>query len=120
MHSLSVAAIVFAFVYGGALLGMLIRSFLPADHLSSESKDVVKLGTGLIATMAALVLGLLTASAKGSFDAQTAAVKQAAAEIIILDRTLAEYGPQAGSPPAPPAAPAGGSRSSARRGSPGS
>ena len=43
---------------------MLLHSRVPVDHLSTESKDVVKLAMGLIATMAALVLGLLTASAK--------------------------------------------------------
>ena len=60
----------FVCVFGGALLGMFLRSILLEHHLSEESKDVVRLGMGLVATMAALVLGLLVASAKGSFDAQ--------------------------------------------------
>jgi hypothetical protein len=95
VSSLGVAAIIFACVFGGALLGMLIRKIVPTDHLSQESKDVVKLGTGLIATMAALLLGLLTASAKGSFDAQTNEVKETATNIILLDRVLSQYGPDA-------------------------
>jgi fluoride ion exporter CrcB/FEX len=66
MNALGAAAIVFAFVFGGAVLGMLLRGILPAHHLNDQSRDVVRLGTGLVATMAALVLGLLVASAKGT------------------------------------------------------
>lgn len=95
MSSLGVAAIIFGCVFGGSLLGMLVRRVVPADHLSQEAKDVVKLGTGLIATMAALLLGLLTASAKGSFDTQASEVKETATNIILLDRVLAHYGPDA-------------------------
>lgn len=64
MSALLIAAIVLACVFAGALFGMFLRGVLPAHHLSDESKDVVRLGTGLVATMAALVLGLLVASAK--------------------------------------------------------
>jgi hypothetical protein len=92
MSSLTISAIVFACVFGGALFGMLLRARLPENHLSPESKDVVKLGMGLIGTMTALVLGLLVASAKSSFDAQRSGVAQLAANVIMLDRTLARYG----------------------------
>ena len=68
---------------------------LPEHHLSAESKDVVKLAMGLIATMSALVLGLLIASAKSSFDAQSSELKQDATSIILLDRAMAHYGPEA-------------------------
>src|SRR5438034_2667463 len=85
---------VFACVFGGALLGMFFRSVLPEHHLTQDSKDVVKLGMGLIGTMAALVLGLLIASAKSAFDTQNNEFKQAAANIVLLDRTLAHYGPE--------------------------
>ena len=47
----------------------IISSFRAAEpHVSAESKDAVKLGIGLIATMTALVLGLLVSTAKSSFD----------------------------------------------------
>jgi hypothetical protein len=95
MSSLTVSAIVFACVFSGALLGMLLRSRLPEHHLSPDSRDVVKLGMGLIGTMTALVLGLLVASAKSSFDAQRGGMAQLAANVIVLDRTLALYGPEA-------------------------
>ncbi len=94
MSSLAIAGIAFVCIFGGALLGMFFRTILPEHHLSQESKDVVKLGMGLIATMAALVLGLLTGSAKGAFETQDAELKQSAANIILLDRTLAHYGPE--------------------------
>jgi hypothetical protein len=81
-------------VFGGTLVGVILRAVLPEQHLSSESKDVVKLGMGLIGTMTALVLGLLIASAKSSFDAQRTGLSQLSANIILLDRALAHYGPE--------------------------
>jgi hypothetical protein len=94
MSALAIAVIVFACVFGGALLGMLLRAALPEHHLSTDSKDVVKLGMGLIATMAALVLGLLIASTKGSYDTQRSELTQMSTNIILLDRVLAHYGPE--------------------------
>src|SRR5215510_4327260 len=94
MTSLEIAGIAFVCIFGGALLGMFCRSVLPEHHLNSDSKDVVKVGMGLIATMAALVLGLLTGSAKSAFDTQDAELKQMAANVILLDRALAHYGPE--------------------------
>ncbi|MCX5851566.1 MAG: DUF4239 domain-containing protein [Deltaproteobacteria bacterium] len=88
--------IVFACTFGGALFGMWLNTVLPEHHLDEESRDTVKLGFGLIATMTALVLGLVTASAKSSFDAVNIAVKQTAVEILSLDRVLARYGPETG------------------------
>ncbi|MCP3716301.1 hypothetical protein [Paraburkholderia sp. CNPSo 3281] len=93
MHHLGIAVIVFACVLSSALLGLYLHTMLPAHHLSDESVSVIKLTIGLIATMAALVLGLLISSAKNSFDAANAAVVRDATEIILLDRTLAQYGP---------------------------
>jgi fluoride ion exporter CrcB/FEX len=79
-------------VFGGALLGVLFRTMLPEEHLSSDTKDVVKLGIALIATMAALVLGLLIASAKSTYDTRRNQLLQVSTDIILLDRILANYG----------------------------
>jgi hypothetical protein len=95
MSSIAVSLIVFAIVFGGALLGFLLRSALPPQHLRKDSKDIVRLGIGLVGTMAALVLGLLVASAKSSYDAQSNELTQVSANIIELDRVLAHYGPEA-------------------------
>jgi hypothetical protein len=92
---MTTSGIVFLCIFGGALLGMILRGLLPEPHLSPESKDVVKLGMGLIGTMSALVLGLLIASAKSSFDSQRNGVAQMAGNFIFLDRVLAHYGPEA-------------------------
>jgi hypothetical protein len=73
---------------------MWIQGFLPRHHLSAESRDTVKVGIGLIATMTALILGLITASAKSSFDEVDRGVKKAAVDVLSLDRTLARYGPK--------------------------
>jgi hypothetical protein len=94
MSSTTISLIVFACVFGGALLGIFLHAVLPQHHLSNESKDIVKLGMGLVGTMAALVLGLLVASAKGSYDTQSAELTQMSANIALLDRVLANYGPE--------------------------
>jgi len=94
MSSTTISLIVFACVFGGALLGIFLHASLPQHHLSNESKDIVKLGMGLVGTMAALVLGLLVASAKGSYDTQSAELTQMSANIALLDRVLALYGPE--------------------------
>lgn len=94
MSSLAISLTVFTCVFGGVLLGMFLRTILPAHHISAESKDVVKLGMGLIATMAALVLGLLVASAKNSYDTQRSGLTQMSANIMLLDRVLTHYGPE--------------------------
>jgi hypothetical protein len=79
----------------GIFLGTLLRRGLPEHHLDEHAKDVVRLGVGLIATIAALVLGLLIAAAKSSFDTQTSQVRQITADLILLDNILAQYGPEA-------------------------
>jgi Protein of unknown function (DUF4239) len=89
-----IGTLVFVCTFGGALVGLWLRAALPDQHLSDDSKDTVKVGIGLIATMTALVLGLVTASAKSSFDALNTAVKHTAADVLALDRTLARYGPE--------------------------
>ncbi len=73
---------------------MRFRKKLPDTHVATESRDAVKLCVGLIATMTALVLGLVTASAKSHFDSVTAAVNHTAVDILTLDRLLARYGPE--------------------------
>jgi hypothetical protein len=91
---LLMSVIVLACVLGGMVLGMFLRNRLPGHHLSGDTKDVVKLGTGLIGTIAALVLGLLIASANSTFQTQSTQVQQLTADIVLLDRTLAQYGPE--------------------------
>jgi hypothetical protein len=85
---------VLACVFGGALTGMVLRLILPEHHLNNDSKEVIKLGMGLTATMSALVLALLIASAKSSYDAQRNELTQMSANIVLLDRLLAHYGPE--------------------------
>jgi Na+/H+ antiporter NhaC len=92
MSSIAVAAIVFGCTFGGALIGIFIRVRLPDHHRDADSKDVLKLVMGLIATVAALVLGLLISSAKSSYDTQEAEVQQTGIHLLQLDRILARFG----------------------------
>jgi hypothetical protein len=86
------AIAVFVCVLAGAFFGSAIGRRLAEHHLSESSKDVIKSGAGYIGTMAALVLGMLVASAKSSYDAKFAEVEQTAAKIIVIDRVLRQYG----------------------------
>jgi hypothetical protein len=88
------STLVMLFTLGAALLGRRLGSLLPEHHLGDASKFIVKLTTGLIATLAALVLGLVTASAKSGFDAEQSSLQHMAADIITLDRLLDRYGPE--------------------------
>lgn len=94
MSSLAVGAIAFACVFTCAMFAMIAKQLLPDHHLASDSKDVMKLGMGLIATLTAMVLGLLIATAKGQYDTQGSAVKDISANLILLDRMLGKYGPE--------------------------
>ena len=95
MNPATISLIIFAGVFAVGLLAMRLRALLPEHHLTSETKDTVKLTMGLVGTMTALVLGLLVASAKGNYDAQKADVISASARLVAMDRTLSHYGPDA-------------------------
>jgi hypothetical protein len=95
MSSIAIALIVFACTIAGVLFGMFLRYRLPDHHLRDESKDILKTSTGLIATLVALVLGLLVASSKNAFDVMNTGLTQAGAKIITLHRVLVRYGPEA-------------------------
>jgi hypothetical protein len=84
--------IVLAVILGGVLVGATLRNLFPV--LAEDTKDVLKLGAGLVGTLAALVLGLLIASAKTSYDTQSTNIRQITADVVLLDRILAQYGPE--------------------------
>jgi hypothetical protein len=94
MSPLATSLVVFLWVFGGAFAGMVLRRVLPEHHRSAESRDMVRLGMGLIATMSALLLGMLVASAKSSYDAQKDELTQLTSKVIFLDGVLAHYGPE--------------------------
>jgi len=94
MNALVVAVIVFACMFGGGVVGLLLKRRLPDHHLSPETRDVVRLAAGLIGTLAALVLGLLIATVYSSFNTRDQEIKQVAVDLILLDRTLRYYGPE--------------------------
>jgi hypothetical protein len=91
MDPVTISLIVFAFVFGGSLFGIHLRAILPETQLTLESKDLLKLGMGLMATMTALVLGLQLGSAQSAFEAQERNLIEISAKLILLDRALAHY-----------------------------
>ena len=95
MSAIGISSITFACVAAATLLGFLLHDLLPRDHLSEGTKDTVKLGMGMVATLAALVLGLLIAFATDSFNKMRSEVQHTAAKLVLLDRVLVHYGPEA-------------------------
>ena len=95
MSSFEIGAITFACVFGGALLGILIGPKLPEHHLTTETKDVVRLGMALVGTIGALVLSFFITSAKGYHDRQANELTQMSAKVVVLGRILQFYGPEA-------------------------
>jgi hypothetical protein len=95
MNTSLVAAIVSACLLAAVWIGMGLRRLLPEHHLTADSRDTVKLAMGLVATMSALLLGLLVSSAKASYDTTRSQVIQMASKVALLDRVLSIYGPDA-------------------------
>ena len=81
-------------VFAGGILGLLMYRLLPEHHLRSETRDTVRLGIGMLSVLASLVLGLLTASAKGTFDRADQQIRSYAADLILLNEILRDYGPE--------------------------
>ena len=92
MAPIAISFVAFALALVGILLGSVIQRMLPEGHLSSNSKEIVKLSMGVVATLAALVLGLLVASAKSTYDARESEINQLTAYVILIDNLLAKYG----------------------------
>ncbi len=95
MNSAMTSLLLFLALAGAMVLGHRVRRYVPDHHLSADSKEAVKLAVGLVATMTALLLGLLVSSAKSAYDAQRSEVIDMAAKITFLDRALIAYGPEA-------------------------
>jgi hypothetical protein len=90
--TITISLITFVVTFAGSLCGMFLRVRLPDNHLSEHARDVVQLGAGLIATIAALVLSLLINSANNSLDTISNELTQTSTTIVELDETLASYG----------------------------
>ena len=95
MFSAIIAIVILSCSCGGLLLTMRLRHRLPPHHREDSTKALIKIATGMLATLVALILGLLVSSAKDTFDAATNEIMQSSAQIVALDRTLVRYGPQA-------------------------
>jgi hypothetical protein len=94
MSPIAVSLIALAVILAGALFGAWLRNTLPDHHLADDTRDYVRLGTGLIATISALVLGLLIGWANSSYNTESSQVRHLTANIVLLDTLLDQYGPE--------------------------
>src|ERR1700712_1252439 len=97
MNAISISLAVAACVFAGGLVGISLHRWLPSTHLTKETQDVVRLGTSMLSVLASLVLGLLIATAKTSYDATDGSIRAYAAELALLNETLRDYGDSAAS-----------------------
>jgi hypothetical protein len=91
---LSTSLVVCVCMVCGAVMGIYLRRVLPPEHMKDDTRQIVNVATGVVATLAALVLGLMVASAKSSFDARADDIRVSSTRIIMLDRSLRQYGPE--------------------------
>ncbi|WP_250492073.1 hypothetical protein [Caballeronia sp. GAWG1-1] len=92
MTEVESAVLVFALLLASTGLGAIVRPLLPEEHKAQETVQLVQLLVGMLVTFAALVLGLLTASAKTVFDTTNTDLRSYATSIIELDHTMRDYG----------------------------
>ena len=94
MHDILIGLVIFGLIFGAALFGMLLGKILPNQHLSTETRDVIRVVMAMLATLSAVVLGLLTGSSISSLGEKEGELRRAGVQFIMLDRTLASYGPE--------------------------
>jgi membrane-bound ClpP family serine protease len=94
LSAVAVALIAFGLILASIAIGLMMRSWVPESHISGDSKEVIRLATALIGTMAAVVLALLFASTRTSFEATNSSVGRMTTSVIELDHMLQEYGPE--------------------------
>jgi hypothetical protein len=95
METILVSSTVFVVVFGGALAGMGLRQVLPQNQLGADAKDVIRLATGLLVTMTALVLGMLVSTANSSYQDRKNELAEMGSNFVLVDGLLASYGPDA-------------------------
>ncbi len=93
MSSILIGLMVLACTFGASMLAIQIRRLLPAQHMESDSKEVLKLVVGLTSTLTALVLGLLISSAYSAYQLQRVEIQDLGTRFFEIDRILAELGP---------------------------
>jgi hypothetical protein len=98
MNTVAISLLVAACIFAGGVGGLFLHRILPRDHLTRETLDVIKLGTGMLSVLASLVLGLLIATAKTSHDQTDLAIRNYAAQLALLNETLRDYGGAASVP----------------------
>ncbi len=95
MSTITISLLVSAVVFAGGLAGLFLNRLLPQDHLTTDTQEVIRLGIGMLSVLASLVLGLLIATAKTSYDSTEHAIRSYAAELALLNETLRDYGGEA-------------------------
>jgi NCAIR mutase (PurE)-related protein len=106
MDAFTTSVAVAVLALAGGMAGLHLHRILPEQHLSKETQDVIRLAAGMLSVLASLVLGLMIATVKTSFNATGTAVRAYATDLTVLDETLRDYGNDRYNPhPFPPREP---------------
>ncbi|MDL2408667.1 hypothetical protein PY650_24090 [Rhizobium calliandrae] len=92
MGEIQLALVAFGLLGASAALGFFLRQRLSDQHLSDHNIEALRLVTGLLVTFTALVLSLLLASVKASFDTTDRDRRMYAASLAAFDQCLQGYG----------------------------
>ena len=98
MSEFESAALLLALLLVASALGFIVQNLLRDRHKTRDSVESVRLVITMLVTFAALVLGLLTSSAKNAFDTEGDSLRVYAIDLIRLDQALRDYGTNADPP----------------------
>jgi hypothetical protein len=95
MNETLIAVVIFLCLAMSSLGSLAIYERLPERYRGDDTQNVVRLIAGIFSVMTSLLLGLMINSAKNTLESVDRNVHAFAIGLIVLDRTLREYGPEA-------------------------
>jgi hypothetical protein len=81
-------------VFGSGIAGLFVQKLLPDEHKSEASRGLLQQVAGLVTLLLALILGTVTGVSFGYFTTQRAELEAYSAQVLQLDESLAQYGPE--------------------------
>jgi len=94
MREVPIAILIFFCLLAASLGGRAISERLPSSHRQDDTLNAVRQVASIFVVMTSLVLGLMISSAKNTFEGVDHNVHSLATSLIILDRTLVQFGPE--------------------------
>jgi hypothetical protein len=94
MTSVFVSAAVAVLTFLAGIVGLYLHQLLPDQHSVDKSREMIGSVIGLVTLLLALVLGTIVGSAYFFSSTQQSELQTLAAHSLLLDKALAQYGPE--------------------------